>query len=39
MSTEKEIKKEFIKSFDKYDKNGDQTLDLEELTEFFKDLL
>ena len=36
---EDDIKALVIQNFDKYDRNGDGTLDLLELTEFFKDIL
>lgn len=36
---EDDIKRTFLKEFDKYDKNSDNTLDLTELTLFFRDIV
>ena len=37
--TEGEVKQAVISNFDKYDRNGDGTLDQQQLTQFFKDIL
>lgn len=39
MMNENEVKRSFIEQFDKYDKDKNGLLDLDEVTKFFEDLL